>query len=132
MTADTPTPMSGNPVTGNAVDRFVVAPATDAPDRVLYVDAPSGRTWTRAEVAEGVRRAAAVLAERGVVPEQRVLLVLADTVTFPFFFWGAMWLGAVPVPVSTMLTADDYRFLLDDSRATGLVVSEAFLPAAGA
>jgi benzoate-CoA ligase family protein len=41
-------------------------------------------------------------------------------------------MGAVPVPVSTMLTVDDYRFLLDDSRAVGLVVSAPFLQTAGA
>ena len=117
---------------GNAVERFVMVPAERDPDRVLYVDAVSGRAWTRAEVADGVRRAAAVLAARGVQPEQRVALVLADTPVFPFFFWGAMWLGAVAVPISTMLTADDYRFLLDDSRAVALVVSEPFLPTAGA
>ena len=115
----------------NAVERFVLAPAAAAGDHALAVDAPTGRVWTRADVAEGVSRAAAALAARGVLPEQRVLLVLADTPAFLFFFWGAMWLGAVPVPVSTMLTEADYRFLLDDSRAVGLVVSAAFLAAAG-
>ena len=61
-----------------------------------------------------------------------MLLVLADTPAFCFFFWGAMRLGAVPVPLSTMLTEDDYRFLLDDSRAVGLVVSAPFVATAGA
>jgi benzoate-CoA ligase family protein len=116
----------------NAVQRFVVAPAAEAAERVLYLDAVSGRAWTRAEVADGVGRAAAVLAGHGVRPEQRILLALADTPTFMSFFWGAMWLGAVPVPVSTMLTVDDYRFLLDDSRSVGLVVSESFVATAGA
>jgi benzoate-CoA ligase family protein len=127
-------PVSTSPTgsTANAVVRFVVGPAETAADRVLYVDAVSGRSWTRADVAEATMRAAAVLAAHGVQPEQRVLLVLADTPTFMFFFWGAMWLGAVPVPVSTMLTVEDYRFLLDDSRSIGLVVSEAFVGTAGA
>lgn len=116
----------------NAVTRFVLEPAATAGERPLVVDAPTGRVWTRAEIAGGVRRAAAALAARGVQPEQRVLLVLADTPAFLWFFWGAMWLGAVPVPVSTMLTEGDYRFLLEDSRAVGLVVSDAFLATAGA
>ena len=120
------------PSGANAVERFVVAPAATAGDRILYVDAPTGAASTRADVADGVARAAAALAARGVQPEQRVLLVLADSPAFLFFFWGAMRLGAVPVPVSTMLTEDDYRFLLDDSRAVGLVVSAPFLPTAGA
>jgi benzoate-CoA ligase family protein len=107
----------------NSVFRFVVEPERLAPDTTQLTDARTGRTWSRGEVADEVRRAAAVLLERGVQPEQRVLLVLTDTPTFLAFFWGAMWIGAVPVPVSTMLTQADYRFLLQDSRAVGLVVS---------
>src|SRR5436190_10150027 len=127
LTSDQPTDQA----IGNAVERFVVAPAAAAPDAALLVDAPTGRTWTRAEVADSVTRAAAVLAARGVQAEQRVMLVLADTPAFLSCFWGAMWLGAVPVPVSTMLTEDDYRFLLEDSRAVGLVASEANVSTAG-
>ena len=53
---------------GNAVHRFVLAPAMNDADRVLYVDAVSGRSWTRAEVADGVRRAAGALAAGGSNP----------------------------------------------------------------
>ena len=116
----------------NSVHRFVVDPERAAPDATLFTDAATGRTWSRAELADDVRRAAALLVERGVEPEQRVLLVLADTPTFLAFFWGAIWIGAVPVPVSTMLTGPDYRFLLEDSRAVGLVVSAPFAPSAAA
>ncbi len=119
-------------VAGNAIDRFVLAPERESGDATLALDAESGREWTRDEIGDGVRRAATALAERGVQPEQRVLLVCADTPTFLWFFWGAMWIGAVPVPVSTMLAEADYRFLLDDSRAVGLVVSAPFAPTAGA
>jgi benzoate-CoA ligase family protein len=117
---------------GNAVERFVLSPAAADPGSTLVIDAPSGQSWTRAEIADRVTRAAGVLAARGVQPEQRVLLVVADTPDFLAFFWGAMWLGAVPVPVSTMLTEADYRFLLDDSRAVGLVLSAPFVATAGA
>jgi benzoate-CoA ligase family protein len=115
----------------NAVDRFVLTPEEEDGGATLVVDAATGREWSRHDVAQGVRRAAAVLVERGVQPEQRVLLVCADSPTFLWFFWGAMWIGAVPVPVSTMLKETDYRFLLDDSRAVGLVVSAAFASTAG-
>ncbi len=124
-------PDETSPRLSNAVLRFVVEPERMAGAATLCCDAASGRSWSRAEVADEVRRAAAALVARGVQPEQRVLLVLADTPTFLAFFWGAMWLGAVPVPVSTMLTERDYRFLLDDSRAVGLVVSSTFVPTAG-
>jgi len=116
----------------SSVLRFVIEPARIAPDAALLTDASTGQTWSRGEVADHVRRAAAVLLDRGVQPEQRVLLVLTDTPTFLAFFWGAIWIGAVPVPVSTMLTEADYRFLLSDSRAVGLVVSGAINPAVAA
>jgi benzoate-CoA ligase family protein len=114
---------------GNAVERFVLAPEREAADRPLLVDAPTGAVHTRRDVAAEVRRAAAALVARGVRPEQRVVLVMADTPAFLAFFWGAIWIGAVPVPVSTMLTSPDYRFLLADSRAVGVVVSAPFAAA---
>lgn len=118
----------------NAVDRFVLAPAAADPGGTALIDAPTGRATSRAELADGVLRAAAALQDLGVQPEQRVMLVLADRPAFLHAFFGAMAIGAVPVPVSTMLTAKDYRFLLEDSRAVTLLVSDLFtaeaLPAA--
>ncbi|HCB34953.1 MAG TPA: benzoate-CoA ligase family protein, partial [Acidimicrobiaceae bacterium] len=125
-------PSARNRQTANAVVRFVVEPALRSPDAVAVTDAPTGATATRAQVAAGVRAAAAALTARGVQAEQRVMLCCADTTAFLWWFWGAMWIGAVPVPVSTMLTAADYAFLLDDSRAVGLVFSPAFAATAGA
>jgi 4-hydroxybenzoate-CoA ligase/benzoate-CoA ligase len=52
---------------------------------------------------------------------------LLDTADFPAFFWGAIKIGSVPVPVNTLLTSKDYDFLLRDSRARALVVSSSLL-----
>ncbi len=109
--------------TGNIVEGFVLARADAHPEETAVVDAVSGAGVTRAELASAAGRAAAALAAIGVRPEQRVMLVMTDTPAFLEFFWGAIWMGAVPVPVSTMLTAHDYRFLIADSRATAVVVS---------
>jgi benzoate-CoA ligase family protein len=94
--------------------------------QVVYHD--DLRTLTYAELAERAARVAGALAGLGVLPEQRVLLVLLDTVDFPAVFVGAMQLGAVPVPVNTLLTAADIAFLARDSRARLAVVSDALLP----
>ena len=72
-----------------------------------------------------MNRAGNALRALGVRPEQRVLLLLTDTVRFPALFFGAIKIGAVPVPVNTLLTAGDYDDLLRDSRAVTLVVSAA-------
>ena len=61
----------------------------------------------------------------GIEPEQRILLCLLDTIDFPVAFLGAIKAGIVPVPVNTMLTAADYEFMLRDSRARALIVSDA-------
>jgi benzoate-CoA ligase len=82
----------------------------------------AGRSITYGEVAALVAQAAGVLAEAGLDAEQRVLLALDDTPAFAAAFWGAAKLGAVAVPVNTLMTAEEYAFLLDDSRARVAVV----------
>jgi benzoate-CoA ligase family protein len=59
----------------------------------------------------------------GVQREQRVLLFLDDTSTFPVAFFGALRIGAVPVPVNPLFKVDDYRFFLEDTGA-GVAVTE--------
>ncbi len=113
-------------VKGNAVHRFVIDPARSAPDAVTVTDASSGLTTSRNEILEGSQLVARVLLSHGVLAEQRILMCCTDTAAFLMWFWGAMWIGAVPVPVSTMLTEKDYRFLLEDSRAVGAVFSPDF------
>jgi benzoate-CoA ligase family protein len=53
-----------------------------------------------------------------------VLVVLDDTPAFAAVFWGTVRLGAVVVPVNPLMTADEYEFILDDSRAKVVVVEE--------
>jgi benzoate-CoA ligase len=60
---------------------------------------------------------ARALRSLGVAREQRVLLVLSDTPAFPVAFFGAMRIGAVPVPINPLYKASDYRFFLEDSYA---------------
>jgi benzoate-CoA ligase len=76
-----------------------------------------------ADLQEQVYAATNGLRALDVRPEQRVGLVVNDEPAFVAWFLGAMRIGAVPVPVSTMLTAKDVGFIVDDARATVLVVS---------
>ncbi len=79
-----------------------------------------------AQLHERVLRTAAGLRRRGVLPEQRVLLCMADSPDFVVVYLAAMRIGAVPVPVSTMLLADGLAELLRDSRARILVITPEF------
>ncbi len=92
-----------------------------------YID--DGGVLTYGELDARVRSAAAALGALGLRREERVLLCLHDTVDFPVAFLGALYAGIVPVAVNTLLTADDYAYMLAHSRARALFVSGALLPA---
>ena len=73
-------------------------------------------------------RVANMLRRLGVRREERVAMIMLDTVDFPSVFLGAIRAGIVPVPLNTLLTADQYAYVLADCRARVLFVSEALLP----
>lgn len=84
--------------------------------------------FTYQEIAEGVNRAGNAFRALGLEEEQRVLILALDCPELVLAFWGAMKIGAVPVPVNTLLKPHDYEYLLQDSRARILVVSAELLP----
>ncbi|MFO1272308.1 MAG: benzoate-CoA ligase family protein [Rubrivivax sp.] len=81
------------------------------------------------QLDERVRRMAAALQALGAKREERVLVLMQDTTDWPVAFLGALYAGLVPVAVNTLLTADDYAYMLEHSRAQVAVVSGALLPA---
>lgn len=91
----------------------------------LALTGPAG-DLSYADLWDRVRRTAAGLRAAGVQPEQRILMVMADSPHFAVVYLAAMRVGAVPVPVSTMLRADGIAELLRDSRARFLAVSSEF------
>jgi len=85
-----------------------------------------GGDRTYADLHDRVRRTAVALRGLGLEPEQRVLILMADGPDLVTVFLAAMRMGAIPVPISTMLRPDGVAELLDDSRARLLAVSPAF------
>jgi benzoate-CoA ligase len=79
--------------------------------------------YSYGELADRVARMSGAFAALGVAREQRVLLCLLDTIDFPTVFLGAIRTGVVPVPLNTLLVADDYRWILANSGATAVFVS---------
>ena len=109
--------------------------ATDMVDRnvahgraakTAFID-PSD-TLTYGELAARTSRMANLLATYGVPRESRVALLMLDTVDFPVAFWGAIKAGVVPVCLNTLLTTEQYAYILGDSRARALFISAAILP----
>ncbi len=95
-------------------------------DKPAYIDARGAHTY--GELADRVARFSTALRGLGVHREERVLLALLDTIDWPTAFLGCLKAGIIAVPVNTLLTEEDYRFMLADSRAKCLVVSEALFP----
>jgi benzoate-CoA ligase len=94
--------------------------------KLAYID-DAGR-YTYAELAERVNRAANALTGLGLGMEDRVMLCHPDAIDWPAAFLGAIKAGIVPIAVNTLLTPADYEFMLNDSRAGALIVSDALLP----
>ena len=94
--------------------------------KVAFID--DAGQYTFGELAERVDRFGSGLQAMGLEMEDRVLLALTDTIDFPTAFLGAIKAGIVPVSVNTLLIAKDYEYMLADSRAKALVVSEHLVP----
>ena len=88
------------------------------------------RTYTRRQLFDMVNRAGNALLDLGVRVEERVLISLHDSPEALASFLGAIKIGAIPVMVNYMYTANDYIHLLNDSPATTLIVDEDFLDTA--
>ena len=94
--------------------------------KVAFIDDQGRHTY--GELAERVNRAANALSALGLGMDDRILMAHLDTIDFPSVFLGAIKAGIVPIAANTLLTTADYRFMLEDSRAQALIVSEGLLP----
>ena len=79
------------------------------------------------QLAERVNRCGNLLRSLAGEPGGRVLMVVKDCPEFFYLFWGAIKAGLVPAPLNTLLRADDYRFMIEDSQCAGLVYSPEYL-----
>ena len=87
-----------------------------------------GKSVSYGEVASNVDRCGNALRELGIGLEQRVVILCLDSPAFVYAFFGAIKIGAVPVPTNTLLTSRDLAYILNDSRAVAVVVSAPLLP----
>src|ERR1700736_2327305 len=95
-------------------------------EKLAFTDTVSELTY--GALQERSRKLANLLRRLGVRREERVAMIMLDTVDFPIVFLGAIRAGVVPVTLNTLLTSDQYAYVLADCRARVLFVSEALLP----
>ncbi|MBT3788272.1 MAG: benzoate-CoA ligase family protein [Alphaproteobacteria bacterium] len=91
-------------------------------DKVAILDETGSHTY--GALADRVNRSGNALLAMGAVMEQRIMMCVLDTIDFPAVFFGGMKAGLVPVATNTLLTTKDYDYMLSDSRARILVVSD--------
>jgi len=106
--------------------RWLLEANTARVGKIAYIDDRERLTY--GDLAERVRRAAAGLLALGLRREERVLLLMHDSVDFPVAFLGALYAGIVPVPVNTLLTVADCAYMLQHCRAQAAIVSAPLWP----
>ncbi len=93
--------------------------------RTAVIDNNGATTY--AQLHELVNRAGNALRGLGLRQEARVAMIMDDSVYFPAVFWGAIKAGIIPIPINIMLHTAGYRYLMSDSRAQAVIVSETLL-----
>jgi acyl-coenzyme A synthetase/AMP-(fatty) acid ligase len=102
--------------------------STEVEDRLAMIvedDTLGTVTATYGELAKRTSQFAQVLRKRGVVPGDRVLIRLPNSIDYPTAFLGAMKAGCIAVPTSTLLTVDEVLYLAKDSGANVMVMDHA-------
>ena len=85
-----------------------------------------GGSVTYAELAANVNRCGNVLANLGLARGERVVMVVKDCAEFFYLFWGAIKAGFVPVPINTMLRAQDLQYFIKNSQCAAVIYSPEF------
>jgi benzoate-CoA ligase len=105
----------------NAAEDLIAPNLAARAGKVAIIDVHGPCTFT--ELADRINRMAAAWTGLGVERGDRVLLCLLDTRDFPTVFLGAIKAGVVPVPLNTLMTADDFAWALENSRAKAVFVT---------
>lgn len=92
-------------------------------DRVALIEGETGRRVSYGELSEKIARAGNALTEMGVEKSDRVGLFFPNELAFVYAFFGAIRLGAVPVPINIRLSRPDLKHIVTDSDPKVLVTS---------
>ncbi len=114
----------GVPERFNAAAYFVDRHVAEGRGDRIAIECGDARV-TYADVARNVNRVGSALRQLGVRAEERVLLLLHDTPEFVYAFFGAIKIGAVPVPLNTLWKPADYEYVVRDARPGAVIVGRA-------
>src|ERR1700675_3077610 len=106
-------------------DAHLGTPAEARVAMIVEDDVLGTSSITYLELAARTSRFAELLRDLGVATGDRVLVRLPNSIDYPTAFLGAMKRGAIAVPTSTLLTAEEVKYLVGDSGATAIVIDKA-------
>jgi len=92
----------------------------------IVIRTTAGERISYYELADRTNRCGNALRALGANHGDRVLMIIKDCPEFFYIFWGAIKAGLVPVPVNTLLRANDYQSLISDSGCHIVVFSQEF------
>jgi len=105
--------------------QFLIAANNSRKEKTALMDDIG--TLSYGGMADQIRSCAAGLRKLGLKREERVLLLMHDSTDWVVSFLGALYAGVVPVAVNTLLTPEDYAYMINNSRAQAALVSSALL-----
>jgi benzoate-CoA ligase family protein len=120
-------PLRNLPEVFNVATYFVDRNVLEGRGEKIAIECGDERVSYR-QLLERTNRAGNALRQLGVRPEERVVLLLLDTAEFLYSFFGTIKIGAIAVPTNTFLKPHEYEYLLNDTRARVVLMSEALLP----
>ncbi|MEE2746016.1 MAG: AMP-binding protein, partial [Pseudomonadota bacterium] len=107
----------------NVAVPFIDRHLSEGQAKKVAIQTSDGSTITYSALNEHVNRAGNALLSLGLNQGDRLLMVIKDAPEFFYIFWGAIKCGIIPVPLNTLLRAKDYSFMIEDSRAKGIIYS---------
>jgi benzoate-CoA ligase family protein len=115
------------PDTFNAASYFIDRHLAEGRGEKIAIEC-EGRSTTYRQLWENVNRVGNGLRELDVRMEERVVLLLLDSPEFALCFFGAIKIGAVAVPINTLLKSADYEYALNNARARVAIISDSLYP----
>ena len=91
-------------------------------EKIAFID--SNGQYTFNQVAEKASQFSNAIQKLGLKKESRLILVMLDSIEFVCCFLGAIKAGIIPVPLNTRLTPRDYSYIISDTDAAGLIISD--------